>query len=255
MKLTAILIIMFLPAMATAGSMSESRNLELASEGIDTLYINCGAGTLDLRGVPAGNKISITARIEVENFSESEFNDFIQKNIRLSLKKQASTAALQSDLIPPAGPHQDARINLDIKIPDTVNVNIIDGSGPIDVRALQSNLRIDDDTGSIKVENISGEVRIGDSSGSIAIEDITGNVFVTDGSGGIAIESVRGDLSINDGSGKILIVDIDGNVTVHDGSGTIEIQDVKRNVLIVIREEGSGIVEVEGVRGKVTIKP
>ena len=255
MKLAAMLILIFLPVLAFGGTMAETRNLELTADGIDTLLIDCGAGSLDLRGVSKGKEIRVIAHIEVDNFSESDFKEYIQKNIKLSLNKQANSATLQSDLKKPANPDQDARINLSIEIPEAINVNIIDGSGFIGVRALQANLRIDDDTGSIKIENISGEVRIADSSGGIAIEEVAGNVFIADGSGSIAIDSVQGDLSVNDGSGKILIVDIDGNVTVSDGSGTIEIQDVKNNVLIIIREEGSGIVEVEGVKGKVTIRP
>ncbi len=255
MKYAAILILIFLPVLALGGTMSETRDFAMPAEGIDTLVINCGAGSLDLRGVSTGTTMRITARIEGDNLNDAEFKELIGNGIQLSLHKSAKRAILKSDLKAPAGPDQDARINLKIEIPDTVHVDIIDGSGSISVSALQANLRIDDDTGSIKINTISGEVRIGDSSGSIAIEDIAGNVFVTDGSGSIAIDEVKGDLNVKDGSGKIKIVDIKGNVTVSDGSGSIEIQDIEKNVLIIIREEGSGLVEVEGVKGKVTIRP
>jgi hypothetical protein len=255
MKYTAIFIFILMPVLAFGETMTETRSLGLAADGIDSLVINCGAGSLKLSGVAGGGKIEITARIEGENFSKTDFKEYIQKNINFSLMKQANSAELQSNMQPPGSPDQDARINLKIEIPDSINVEIIDGSGSIIVDALNADLRIDDDTGSIKVKNISGEVRIGDSSGSIAIEEVTGNVIITDGSGSIGVLSVRGDLNVKDGSGKIKIVDIDGNVTVSDGSGSIEIQDVKKNVLIIIREEGSGLVEVEGAKGKVTIKP
>ncbi len=119
----------------------------------------------------------------------------------MSLQKQGEKAVLQSDIKPPANSDQKARINLKIKIPETIKVDI------------------------------------------------------TDGSGSITIESVQGDLTVKDGSGSLTIVEIDGYVTVSDGSGSIAIQDVKKNVFIVIREEGSGLVEVEGVKGKVTIRP
>lgn len=255
MRSAAIFILIFMPLLAFGGTMSETRNFGLAAHGIETLVINCGAGSLKLRGVPKGDKIKITAQIEGENLSDAEFKELIRNSVQISLQKKAKISILQSDLKLPANPDQDARINLNIEIPETINVDIIDGSGSISVRALQANVRIDDDTGSIKIKNVVGEVSIGDSSGSIAIEEIVGNVFVTDGSGSIAIESIQGDLNVKDGSGKIKIVDIDGNVTVSDGSGSIEIQDIEKNVLIIIREEGSGIVEVEGVKGKVTIRP
>ena len=255
MRYAAILIFIFLPMLAFGGTMSETRDLSMPAEGIDTLVINCGAGSLNLRGVSPGDKIRIIAQIEGENFSATEFKEMIRKNVQISLDKKTNQSILQSDLKLPVNPDQDARINLKIEIPETINVNIIDGSGSVDVRALRANLNIDDDTGSIKIKNISGDVRIRDSSGGIVIEDVAGNVFVTDGSGSITIEAVQGDLNVKDGSGKIEIVDIEGNVTVSDGSGTIEIQDIEKNVLIIIREEGSGLVEVEGVKGRVTIRP
>ena len=255
MKLAAILFLIFLPLPAFGGTLSETRDFSVPAEGIDTLIINCGAGSLNLHGVSTSDKIKITAQIEGENFSDDEFKELVQKNVQILLDKKTNQSILQSDLKVPVKKDQDARINLRIEIPETINVKIFDGSGSIGVRALQANLQIDDDTGSIKIKNISGEVIIGDSSGSIAIEDIAGNVFVTDGSGSIAIESVQGDLNVKDRGGNITIVDIEGNVTVSDGSGTIEIQDIERNVLIIIREEGSGLVEIEGVKGKVSIRP
>ena len=255
MKSATFLILILLPALAWAETMTDTKDLALPADGIDTLVINCGAGSLNLRGASKGGKIQIAARIEVEEIGESDFREFVQNNVRLSLQKRGNKAILQSEIKPPAGPNKDTRINLTIEIPETIDVDIIDGSGSINVNNLRANLKIDDDTGSIKIKNISGDVRIEDSSGSIAIEEITGDLIVIDGSGSITIESVRGDLNVKDGSGSLTIEEIDGNVTMSDGSGSIDIRDVNKNVFIVIRAEGSGIVEVEGVKGKVTIRP
>jgi DUF4097 and DUF4098 domain-containing protein YvlB len=255
MRYSAVLLFILLPVLAYGGTVTETRSLALPSEGIDTLVIKCGAGSLKLSGVSAAGEIQVTAQNEGENFSEADFKVYIQKNLILSLHKQANRAILKSDLKQPPKKDQDARINLSIELPDNINVDIVDGSGAIRASALKADVRIDDDTGSIKIRDVTGEVRIGDSSGSIAVEEVTGNVFIADGSGSIGIESVRGNLNIKDGSGKIKIVDIEGNVTVSDGSGSIEIQDVSENVLIIIREEGSGLVEVEGAKGRVTIRP
>jgi DUF4097 and DUF4098 domain-containing protein YvlB len=255
MKSAAIFFLFLLPAWAWADTMTETKNLALSSEGIDTLVVNCGAGSFNIRGASGKGKIKITAEIEVDEPGQINFEEFLQTNVQLSLEKQGNKAILQSDIIKAATLQIEARINLQIEVPQKINVKIRDGSGPIRVNQLDANVDIDDDSGSIKIKNIVGKVSIADSSGSIKIEDIKGNVFVTDGSGSIAIESVEGDLNIKDGSGILKVVDIDGNVTVSDSSGSIEIHDVKENVFIVIREEGSGIVELEGVKGKVTIRP
>jgi hypothetical protein len=62
-------------------------------------------------------------------------------------------------------------------------------------------------------------------------------------------------VQVKDGSGSIMIGAVDGNVSVSDSSGSIDVQSIKKDVLIVIREGGSGEVTVEGVKGKVTIRP
>ena len=46
------------------------------------------------------------------------------------------------------------------------------------------------------------------------------------------------------------IQDVNGSVTVTDGSGNIDIQDITRDVFI--NEAGSGELNIDGVKGKVT---
>ena len=57
MKYAAILIFIFLPVLAFGGTMSATRDFSMPAEGVDTLVINCGAGSLKLRGVSTGDKI------------------------------------------------------------------------------------------------------------------------------------------------------------------------------------------------------
>lgn len=253
MKSAAIFFLILLPALAWAGTMTETKNLALSAEGIDTLVVNCGAGSFDIRGASGREKIKITAEIEVEEPGQINFEEFLQTNVQLTLEKQANKAVLQSDIIEAATLQIEARINLQIEIPQNINVRIRDGSGPIRVDQLDANVSIDDDSGSIKIKNIVGKVSIVDSSGSIDIDDIQGNVFVNDGSGKIRIGYIKGDVQVKDGTGSISILDVDGNINLTDGSGSIDIRDVKKNVYI--REAGSGIMELEGVKGKVTIRP
>ena len=60
---------------------------------------------------------------------------------------------------------------------------------------------------------------------------------------------IKGNVRIVDGTGPMTIRDIDGNLTVTDGSGSIEITDVTQNVFI--KEAGSGMLDIEGVKGRV----
>jgi hypothetical protein len=255
MRIAAVIFFLVLPALVWADSLTETRTMSLPANGIDTLVVDCGAGSFNLQETSGQGNIRVAAEIELDEPGQINFEKFLQSNVKLALKKQGNTAVLQSDIVGASALKVEARINLQIDIPQNIDVQITDGSGSIRVNLLHANLKIDDDSGSIKVYDITGEISIEDSSGSIVIEEVTGNVFVSDGSGSIAIESVRGDINVKDGSGSLKIVEIDGNVTVSDSSGSVEIQDVKKNVFVVIREEGSGIVELEGVKGKVTIRP
>jgi DUF4097 and DUF4098 domain-containing protein YvlB len=255
MKAAAIFTLIFIPAVALTATIQETRQLSLPAEGVDTLVVNCGAGSFNLRGADDRREIKIAAQIEVEDFEAAKFQKFIQNNVRLTLKKQGRQAIFQSDIKPAALASLEARINLTIEIPKRINVKITDSSGPIVVRKLNANLTIDDGSGSIEIKDIIGNVRVDDFSGSIVIEDIEGNVVVIDRSGSIAIEYVRGDVQVKDGTGSIMIGAVDGNVSVSDSSGSIDVQSITKDVSIVIREGGSGDVTVEGVKGKVTIRP
>jgi hypothetical protein len=255
MKVAAILILLFFPVVGLAETIRETRELALSADGVDTLVINCGAGSFHLRGVTDHRDINVAAQIEVEELEAAKFQKFVQDNVHLTLKKQGRQALLKSDIEPAALAKLEVRINLTIAIPKKLEVKITDSSGPIFVGGLDSNLTVADGSGSIEIKDIIGEVRVDDFSGRIVIEDIEGNVVVIDRSGSIAIEYVSGDVQVNDGTGSILIGAVDGNVSISDSSGSIDVQSIKKNVLIVIREGGSGDVTVEGVKGKVTIRP
>jgi len=255
MKAAAIFILFFLPVVVLAGTIRETRELALSAEGVDTLVVNCGAGSFHLRGTDDRMDIKVAAQIEVEDFEAAKFQKFFKDNVQLTLKKQGRQAILQSDIQPATLATLEARINLTIEIPKKLNVKITDGSGPIVVMELNSDLTVHDGSGSIEIKDIIGEVRVDDFSGSIVIEDIEGNVVVIDRSGSIAIEYIAGDVQVKDGTGSIMIGAVNGNVSVSDSSGSIDIQSIKKDVFIAIREGGSGDVTVEGVKGKVTIRP
>ena len=252
MKYTTVLIFLFLPVLAVAGAVQEIKQLDLSIQGIDVLVVSCGAGLLDLKGVEGRDKIRVTAEIEVEDLQKEDLQKFIENNVRLNLEKHNNKALLISEVQKYAPVEFEARINLMIEVPLELDVNIADGSGAIRVQNLVGNLKIDDDTGKIQVENIFGKVIVNDASGEIDIEYIRGNVMVRDGSGPIQIDHINGDVYVTDGSGDMTILHVDGNVTVSDESGDIDISDVSRAVFI--SAAGSGALDIERVKGKITTR-
>jgi DUF4097 and DUF4098 domain-containing protein YvlB len=251
MRYITVLILVFIPTLALAGTAQIMKHINLSARGINMLVVNCGAGSLDLRGVEGLAKIKVTAEVEVKDFKKEKLEKFIEKNVRLNLLRQENKALLRSEIQKKNSKDIEARINLTIEVPMELDMKITDSSGPIKVKDIIGNLKINDGSGEIIIENIVGKLAVYDDSGSIQIEDIQGNAMVKDGSGFIEIDYVKGDVFVTDGSGQMTIRHIDGNVTVSDGSGDIDISDVSENVFI--SEAGSGELEIERIRGKATI--
>jgi DUF4097 and DUF4098 domain-containing protein YvlB len=249
MKVRAVLIVLFLPVLAFAGSIEKTQQLELPVKDIRSIQIVCGPGFLDVFGVERGDRIKVTATVKISGIRQNMLENVLDEHVLLSLKKRHGKAVLQSEFKNENRMKADGKINLTVEVPKNLDVSIDDGSGAIFVTALAGNLEIEDGSGSIEIRMMTGRVSISDGSGTVEVKDIIGNLEVKDGSGRIDIDGVTGNVRIVDGSGSMTVKDIDGNLTVTDGSGSIEISDVTQNVFI--KEAGSGTLEIEGVRGKV----
>jgi DUF4097 and DUF4098 domain-containing protein YvlB len=249
MRVRAVLVVLFIPALAFAGSVENTRHLELSIKDIQSIHIICGPGSLDVFGVEGSNRIKVTAAVKISGITQNKLQEFLDRHVLLSLKKRNRKAILQSEFKNEILLKADAKIDLTVEVPKRLDVKIDDGSGSIFVTDLAASLKIADGSGSIEIRMTAGNISISDGSGNIEVTDTSGNLEVKDGSGSINIGRVKGNVRIIDGSGSMTIKDIDGNLTVTDGSGSIEISDVTQNVFI--KEAGSGTLEIEGVKGKV----
>jgi len=258
MKLAVINTILLLPLWALSPALAQTRTFVQSQEMalpvgvIHELRVHCGAGSLYITNAEWQDTIRVFAEIEVDNVNQSDGQEFAEKNAILSLDRQGSRAILKSDFKRTFRPPVDARINLTIEVPKAVDVHIDDGSGPIHIQHFSGRLDIRDDSGLITVEKVVGSVKVADGSGKMIMEDIRGDVEIKDGSGSIEVSKIKGDVRVTDGSGIISIQYVDGNVTAADDSGPIDINDITGNVLI--REPGTGELNVERVQGEVLIQ-
>jgi hypothetical protein len=241
---------MVLPLAALAGTVEHTQHLELAISGQKVLQITCAAGFLEVYGVDGTDRINVTASVRINGITQNELAAFLERHVLLTLKQKGRKAFLECALINQNQMTADAKIDVAVAIPKHLRLQIVDGSGRIDVSDLVADLIIQDDSGSIYIRDIQGNINVEDGSGKINITDIRGNLEIKDGSGSIQVDRVRGDVRLVDGSGPMTLKDIDGNLAIRDGSGGIEIINVTRNVLI--KEAGSGTLEIDGVKGKVT---
>jgi hypothetical protein len=113
-------------------------------------------------------------------------------------------------------------------------------------------VQVDDSSGETEVTGVAS-LRIEDDSGSLRVNDVVGEVRVRDGSGEIAIERAGAVVIDEDGSGAIEIAGVKGDVEVaDDGSGEIAVRDVSGSVRI--GDTGSGGVRVDDVGGDLVVR-
>lgn len=227
-----IVMAMFVSSLTHAAwnGYTETRDLELSTSGIDILEIDAGAGSIVVNGVTDSSNITVKATIRVENDDDDAIK-LISKNLVLKLEKKRSKAVLDAYFEQSSWRHNDsAAVDLEVSIPRGLAIFVDDGSGPMQINDVHSDVNIDDGSGSIEVSGAT-------------------NVVVDDGSGSVRIANVTGDVEVEDGSGDIKVQSVGGTVTIDDGSGGIDVHDVGQDLDIV--DDGSGSVRIADVRGSV----
>ena len=236
-KLLVIFIVMFtvLVLMVTVGfSAQTEKSLALPTEGLKTFRIDAGAGWLKVAGVPGLDRIEVRAEIEARGMDSGEMEDFIKDHVELFLEKRGDRAVLNAHI--DDGWHffgsSDSRINLTVRVPKTMALDIEDGSGEMTVEDIDANVSIDDGSGEIRVARINGNLEVDDNSGDLTIREVSGDVSIEDGSGGIEVDKIGGSVTVDDGSGGISINGVGKDVIIKDaGSGGVRIDNVKGRVI------------------------
>ncbi len=234
MKTKISILVLSLFCVLLAFSFEKKESLNLSADGIDKLVVDCGSGFLHVTGDEAMKSIKVEAEIIVKGKSEKDIEGYVKDNIKLELKKQGNQAVLVS-MFKNHFPRMNFRtrvINLTVRVPNSMNVEVDDGSGELTIAQISGNIQIDDGSGGITVRDIRGDVDIDDGSGTIDVRDVTGSVTVDDGSGTIDVSDIGENVKVSDGSGSITIDGVGGDVIIKDdGSGSVNIQNVKGKVI------------------------
>lgn len=229
----AILLVCTACSMAPA-TLQDTLELEMPISPGAKLSVEAGAGSLSLHGDEGLSVVEVRAEL----YQAQANNEYT-----LTLEDDGSGGARVISTIDGHGRTND-RIDLVIRVPRSLQVSIVDGSGSLEVGNLSSSLDIVDGSGSIRVSGVGGDVTINDGSGSLTTEDIGGSLRIVDGSGSISVRNTNGEVDITDGSGSIKVINTTGVVTVRDGSGSIEIDGATDFKLL---QNGSGSVSTTNV--------
>lgn len=218
-----------------APTLQETRQLRLSVSPETLLAIDAGAGSLSLRGEPDMEAIEVEAEI----WQVSPNDDY---TLKLEIDESGMARLLANT---GAGANRD-RIDLDIRVPASIRLDVTDGSGSIHIGDLAGPINVDDGSGSIGIEDIGADITIEDGSGSLRVENTGGNLRIDDGSGSITVRNSAGDVTLDDGSGSISVTDTAGIVTIVDGSGSINVDGAQDFKLL---DDGSGSVDLDNIRG------
>lgn len=222
---------------------TEDRNASLDAAGATRLVVDAGAGSLMVEGDPQATTLEATGVACASRQSDLA-------GVRLTAERQGDTLYVTAGT--PDIQWGNARLDLEIRMPASLEVEIEDGSGGTTVRKVAS-LDLTDGSGAIEVADVGGAVKISDGSGGITVTGVGRGLAIDDGSGGIEVAGVGGEVRISDGSGGITVSDVGGDVIVdEDGSGGISILRVAGSVLV--REDGSGGIDVTDVQGSFTVE-
>ena len=254
MKKFALMIILLVAVLACVQAAQSRETLSLDASGCKSMHIDCGAGYLKVKGEDNLEQIEVKAILHVKGIAESDLPSFKKEYVTLKLDKVGSKAVLTAEiesgfsLATLFGSH-DARIDLEIRLPRRLALDVEDGSGDSEIRFIDGDLQLEDGSGDILLEEIGGSVEIDDGSGDMILTDLKGKVKIDDGSGDIELKNSGADVMVEDGSGEIRIFQVMGSVEIDDGSGDIIIDGVEKDV--TIEEAGSGDVRIRNVKGKV----
>ena len=224
--------LVIMPLGAVWGDYSEVRELTLPAADLSLLDIDAGAGSLTVIGEAGRSDVFVEATISVSG-SEDAGRRTVESDMELSLEQRGDRAELTSRFESRLFRwRSQPRIDLEVIVPEGLNVAIDDGSGSITVSQVLGNVDIEDGSGSISVRDSGGQITIDDGSGSIEIDQAGGDVSIVDGSGGIDVHGVRGSVTVDDGSGGIDVSDVSQDVIVaSDGSGGVRTARVAGNVV------------------------
>ena len=135
MKNFIVFLIVCIAAQTTVYAYDNTMLLNVSSEKVETLEIDCGAGYLKVSGDKNLNRIEVAAEIIVEKLDDDDAQELVDNDIQLSLKKRGKKVVLIShykkSLKNIFRRNPQVQINLMVKIPGDIDLEVEDGSGSI----------------------------------------------------------------------------------------------------------------------------
>ena len=212
------------------------REASASTAGARRIFVDAGAGSLRIEG-----KRGLT-EVRARGTAYASSRGMLDQ-IKLVATRRGDVVELRTEIPEQRGGDWDnwqAGIDLVVEVPDSLALDVEDGSGSLEIRNVGA-LEVRDGSGEMTIEHVRGALTIRDGSGTIRVDDVRGAVDIPDdGSGTIEIRRVAGSVHVGSkGSGSIDVDDVAGSFTVvSKGSGSVSYDNVKGAVQVPERRRG-----------------
>lgn len=201
------------------------RSVTMDAAGLRSVSVQAFSGTLEVVGVQDLAEVRVTG-------SACAVEEQWLEGIDVKTERRDSEIVIEA--VAPAGRAWEGtgRLDLEIEVPSSTRLDIVDGSGAIEI-ANVAGLRIDDGAGSLSISAIGGDVEIKDGGGELDVEDVCGHVKIEDGRGDITVRDIGGSVTMSDRNGDISVKRVGGNFTLSsDTNGSVSHSDVAGRVSV-----------------------
>ncbi|WP_432405942.1 DUF4097 family beta strand repeat-containing protein [Wukongibacter sp. M2B1] len=151
----------------------------------------------------------------------------------------------------------DIEVNLDIMIPDGIEVDITNKHGYTSLINCKGTSTIYSEHGNIFVENLIGDLNIKDAHSDVEVIDIDGKAIVKNKHGKVFAKNIGKDLNIVNEHGDVSVNSVGGNVDIDNSHQSIEVEKIGGNLIIesefckIDINEIDGDIKVNGKHGNI----
>ncbi len=252
MKRFTLLVGMMVIFTAPVFGTEQAQTLTELVDDADVLVITADNSNLTVNGQRGLEEIRVTATLSGKKTDKDMIRSLLNSALTIDIRNQHGQITLRSTFDKSrarleAG--RDLQVHVQVDVPKVFNVDLEHRKGTANIRNISGKVTILQGSGDLYVEEILGTANITDGDGDLMVESIGGTLAIVDEAGDMVVERINGDVEITDGSGDIATKWVHGNVHISDGDGEITVAEVTGDVDIL--ENGTGNVQVAGVRGQV----
>lgn len=238
-----VLVGLISAAVFTTGQYTMQRNVlstrTFALTGHSKLVIKNGSGHVYIH---KGSGNSVTVQPTLFAFGLGTGVD----PSRLSMSQDDSTVKIEDNEIG-WSLFGNQGVDLDVTVPDAIDLDIQDGSGDVQVADVNGNVELKTGSGNMTANNLSGDITLKTGSGDIQVTNLNGQLEMETGSGSIKGNQVTlsKEGKIETGSGDIRLdgsLSPDASYRLQSGSGNIDLTLPTDSNFQLAVDSGSGSI-------------